>query len=174
MKKALLIAASALAAFAMAAPASADSVSVGGTVPEQCSISGATLIDFGVLANDGTAPTQNNAYTAYCNVQFVFSFGSLNGRLINTSVIDGTIGDETGPGNYNDSDDFYAALDYTVGGLLSTAVMPAGVTIEVPDVQEPVATSVSLPFATIPLSSGYLTAGTYQDTFTITLTAQGL
>ncbi len=176
MKKALLIAASALAAFALSAPVSAETaVELGGDVPLQCAIDpGSSSIDFGTLSNSGAAAPQSNNYNLYCNVSFTLSIKSLHGRLINTNANPALIGAEPGPGNYDGSSEFFAALDYTIDGGISTADLAADVDFPIPIVSPPASTSASLTFETVPLASGYLTAGSYQDTFTLTLTPQGL
>lgn len=172
MKKALLIAASALAAFALAGPASAETVEIGGNVPTQCTIDPASsTINFGTLNNDGYAPPQSNNYNLYCNVTFTLSYKSLHGRMINTNAGPGTIGAD---GGYNGSSEFFAALDYTIGGDVSTADMDANVDVLIPILVQPSSFPFSLDFETVALPSGNLTAGNYEDTFTLTLTPQGL
>lgn len=174
MKKALLIAASAFAALALSGPVSAETVDIGGTVPTQCTIDPASSsINFGTLSNSGSAAPQSNSYSLYCNVPFTFAYSSQNGRLINTNASPGTIGDEPGPGNYAGSTEFFAALDYTIGGV-STADMAAGVDVLLPGTQAPQSFPFSLDFETVPLASGNLTAGNYQDTLTLTLTPSDL
>ncbi|MCR6644421.1 MAG: hypothetical protein NVV62_07845 [Terricaulis sp.] len=174
MKKALLIAASAFAALALSGPVSAETVDIGGTVPTQCAIDpGSSSIDFGTLSNNGAAAQQSNNYDLYCNVPFTLSIKSLHGRLIHSTANPALIGPEPGPGNYDGSSDFFAALDYTIDGI-STADLDANVDFLIPIVSPPASNSASLTFETVPLASGNLVAGNYEDTFTLTLTPQGL
>ena len=134
---------------------------MGGNVPDQCAITPGTAVNFGTLANNGAAATQTNNYDIYCNTQFSLAVSSLYGRLQNTSVTSGTIGDDLlGDNSYNGSSEFFAALDYDVDGVSTTTLEP-GVFTPAFGPLDPVADSLSINFNTEPLASGFLTGGTY-------------
>lgn len=181
MKKILLAAGAAVAAFAFASPASAESVNLSGTVNQVCHVTpGNTNVNFGTLNAQGEENPIALNYAFYCNVRWDASVSSTNGRLLNISAPPGSVGPETGPGahSYNGSETFFAALDYTVdigpGWLINSASFDGGDSASVTE-QDPAAGNFSLVFDTVELTGDQqLVAGSYKDTITLTITPQGL
>ena len=181
MRKTLALAAVAAAALGLAAPASAETINVNGYVNQVCALTpGTTNVNFGNLGTQGVENPISINYNLYCNVNFDSTFVSTNGRLLNTSVVSGSIGPETGGGahSYNGSSTFFAALDYTItpsfGGTTHSSSFNAGVSQNLGP-NPPTTLSVSLEFDTDELTGGQqLTAGSYSDTITIGITPTGL
>jgi hypothetical protein len=181
MKAKIWLVAAAVAALA-AAPAHADGVSLGGDVAAHCELNWDHVsLTFSDLDDHGNAAPQSATFTLYCNQVHSVSFVSTNGRLLNIDAPADKVGPETGSGanSYDGSDQFFAALDYSAlddanTGFTSTAFIDAGVVLTATD-QAPQVVTNTLHFTPIPLDSGhYLTAGHYQDTFSITVTPTGL
>lgn len=181
-----LVSAALLMSAAIPTSALADSTIVTGNVAQSCSISSpSTVINFGSLSNQGgiSIGTPSISINYYCNVPYDLSYTSANGRLINTDVHNGAIGPETGPnankydsGGGNFSPTFFAALDYVIGNPLGqTALMSAGAPFVAAANLPPKSGSDLLYFTPHQLLPGqYLTAGHYQDTFTISITPRAL
>jgi hypothetical protein len=180
--KLMLAAGAALAALSLSAPAQAESINVSGYVNQYCALTpGTTNIAFGNLGAQGVASPINVNYSLYCNVGFDTTVNSLNGRLLNGSAPSGNVGPETGSGANRYTPDttgtFYAALDYTLTSgstVISSAGFAAGNIVPLTS-NPPTNLAVPVSFNTVPLSSGQqLTAGSYNDTLTITITPTGL
>lgn len=180
MRKLLALAA-ATAALGLAAPASAETINLSGSVNQICALTpGTTNVNFGNLGAQGVENPISINYNMYCNVNFDSTFHSANGRLLNTLAPSGSVGGETGPGahSYNNSSTFFAALDYvitpSIGGAISSASFAAGATSNLGS-NPPTTLSVTLEFDTVELTGGQqLTAGSYSDTITIGITPTGL
>ncbi|HRE43866.1 MAG TPA: hypothetical protein PKY87_07825 [Terricaulis sp.] len=180
MRKLLALAA-ATAALGLAAPASAETINLSGSVSQVCALTpGTTNVNFGNLGAQGVENPISINYNLYCNVNFDSTFSSANGRLLNTNAPIALVGPETGAGAhaYDGSTTFFAALDYvitpSIGGPVSSASFGAGATTNLGS-NPPTTLSVSLEFDTVELTGGQqLTAGSYSDTITIGITPTGL
>ncbi|MCR6644422.1 MAG: hypothetical protein NVV62_07850 [Terricaulis sp.] len=175
MRKLLALAA-ATAALGLAAPASAETINLSGSVNQICALTpGTTNVNFGNLGTQGVENPISINYNLYCNVNFDSTFTSTNGRLLNTSVISGAVGPDH---SYNGSSTFFAALDYVItpsfGAPVSSTTFTAGQIVDLGS-NPPTTLSVALEFDTVELTGGQqLTAGSYSDTITIGITPTGL
>lgn len=176
MKKLLLAAGVAMATFAMAAPANAGDIDISGEVAVQCYVNPSDhAIDLGALSGTGGGFSGSHVFNVYCNQKFSGSAELQNGRLLNVDASPAQINPE-GNNNYG-AGPFLAALDYTIeavgyGAPVSTAGIPGGVSFSVMN-QNPINAAVTLVFTTV-AGTGQLTAGSYQDTITFSITPTGL
>jgi hypothetical protein len=181
--KLLLAAAAAAAALVMGAPALAETINVSGYVNQYCALTpGTTNINFGNLGAQGTGISPINVnYSLYCNVGFDTTVSSLNGRLLNGNAPIGNVGPEGGAtaNRYlpDGTGTFYAALDYklTSGAVtLDSSSFNAGTIVPLTS-NAPTNLAVPVSFSPVALSGSHqLTAGSYNDTLTITITPTGL
>lgn len=169
MKRNLVLAlGGAIAALSMAAPASAETVQLNGSVPVQCSISPDTNnVNWGTsIGNQGNVTSASYGYSAFCNVPFTATINAEYGRFQNENAAPGDIGTN---GEYNGSSQFFAAIDYTVNGISSSNWAAGDIVTALPS--GPIAGSTTLTFDLVNLTgTQYLVAGPYQETLTVTLT----
>ncbi len=187
MKKTLLAAGAAIAALCFAGAAAAQAyngdIDIVGSETQQCSVTPQNQdINWGDLPSNGAVSPASVPYTLYCNVTFDASVSVLNGRMLNASAPTGDVGPEGGPreNEYlpSPANTFYAALDYTIsapslGLTVNSNSFDAGDGASGANLP-PLSGTTNIVFNTVPLASGHLTAGTYSEKVTFTITPDGL
>jgi len=184
MKTKLFMSALALSAMSFAAPAGAETVQLNGSVAQVCNVTpGSNNVNWGDLGATGAVGSATYNYTLYCNVQYDAVVSSLYGRMLNTGATLTSIGAEGGAreNEYLPSaaNTFFAALDYEISSpsfsTISSASFQGGVPYPVANDAAPIWVPTTLTFNPLELTAPQqLTAGSYTDTITVTITPGSL
>ena len=177
--KRLIIAALAASTFA-ATPAFAESVTFNGNRAVECSVTGYSgTINFGNLGRNGQAsPVTDSGINVFCNQPFKAAISSTNGYLKlngtagNVPTSEATLASPNNPG-FNGGIDYGLVIGGVVNNLFSTKTATAGTVYTVGTLPAINIANTSATYDTID-SSNPLLGGTYSDTVTLTLTAQGV
>ncbi len=174
MKKFVILAAmAAVSTPAMAATAQDPVVVFEGKRAQVCEVRNfQNTVNFGTLDNVGNGAAVSDTINLFCNVRFTATIESDNGFLKLDSLVAAALPTSQSNHTAQGYSGFSSALDYqvqTVLGNADTSLIGADVPVNLGGMQNPINTSTTITYDTLPESQPLL-GGTYEDTLTLNVT----